>query len=112
MSGLGTRQATGTADANNPLGAGNWTVAFTPTVFGVGLTQFEVYHIAIQGPTPSSFKVYIDTTFYDYVPHGDINSWDPSQPMILDKGRTLYFYWSTNASPAPMVSLFLRTLNT
>ncbi|SRR5579884_3224152 len=112
MSGLGSRQATGVADASNPLGAGNWTVTFTPAVFGVGLTQFEVYHIALTGPSPSNFKVYQDTTFYDYVNHGDINSWDPSQPMIMYKGQSLIFYWSSKASPAPQVCLFLRSPST
>lgn len=112
MTGLGNRSAIGKADSNNPLGPGNWTVAFTPDVLSIGLSQYEIYHIAIKGPSASTFQVYQDTTFYDYVNHGDINSWDPSQPMIMIKGVSLYFYWSTNTAPAPLVSIFVRSPTT
>jgi hypothetical protein len=103
----GPRSAYGVADSNNILGAGNWTVTFDQALIGVQV-QCEVHHIAIAGPSGSSFQVYIDNTFYDYVARGDINSWDPSQPMLINPGQTLYFYWNSAVNPAPKVSIYLR----
>lgn len=97
----------GVKNLDNPLGAGLWTVAFTPQVFSISV-PFEVYHAALSGPPSSTFQVYIDSTFYDYAPRGDINSWDPAQPMIASPGATVYYYWNTSATPQPKVSLFCR----
>lgn len=104
---LGNRVKQGTHDSQNPLGSGNWTVAFTPADLATRVHS-QVHHIAIAGPAGSSFQVYIDTTFYDYVARGDVNSWDPSQTMPVQAGQTLYFYWNTAATPAPKVTLFLQ----
>lgn len=106
---LGPRTAYGAPDPNNVFGAGLWTVTFDQAALAAQVAA-EVHHIAISGPPGSSFQVYIDTTFYDYVARGDINSWDPSQPMPLNPGQTLYFYWNSSASPAPKVSLYLRAV--
>lgn len=108
MSNLGYRSQTGKADPSNPLGANFWTVTFDPAYLAVRVDA-EVYHMAVSGPAASSFQVYLDTAFYDYVSRGDINSWDPSQPLHIRPGQSMYFYWNTNASPAPKVSMFLRT---
>lgn len=104
---LGHRSQTGKTDQTNPLGAGFWTVTFDPAYLSVRV-QADVYHTAISGPSGSSFQVFLDNTFYDYVARGDINSWDPSQPMHIRPGQHLYFYWNTAALPAPTVSIFLR----
>lgn len=108
---LGSRNAQGAVDKMNLFGAGNWTVTFTPQIINVQVAC-EVHHIAISGPAGSSFQVYQDTTFYDYVARGDINSFDPSQPMPLNPGQTLYFYWNSALSPAPNVTIFLRATST
>jgi hypothetical protein len=107
MGDLGKLQKTGVADPNNPVFAGGWTIAITPADMGIRVPS-EVYHIAIQGPAGSTFQVFLDTTFYDNVTRGDINSWDPSQPMHVQPGTTIYFYYSTNATPAPKATLFFR----
>lgn len=104
---LGPRSATGVTNLVNPLGTGFWVVMFDPNVFRIQV-EFEIYHIAISGPSGSAFQVFVDSTFYDYVARGDINSWDPSQPLHLRPGQTLYFYWNTNATPKPMVSVACR----
>lgn len=104
---LGGRTVTGAADLSNVLGAGFWTAAFTPAVLGWQV-ESEIYHIAISGPVGSSFQVWLDTQFYDYVARGDINSWDPSQPMAITPGQTLFFYWNTNVGPAPRVTVYGR----
>lgn len=107
MGNLGSRQVTGAVDPTNPVTAGGWTCAFTPSVLNI-LQQFEVYHIAVKGPVGSTFQVFQDTTFYDAVSRGDLNSWDPSQPMLVQPGRTLYFYYDTATSPAPLVTIYCR----
>jgi hypothetical protein len=107
MANLGSRQATGVHDLSNPLGSGKWTVAFTPQVLNI-FAAFEVYHIAVTGPIGSTFRIYQDTTFYDAVARGDLNSWDPSQPMHVTPGRTLYFYYDSTITPAPQVTIYCR----
>lgn len=107
MSDLGNRQATGVLDPTNPYVAGAWTVAFTPRVLSI-FDAFEVYHISVNGPSGSSFKIFLDTTFYDNVQVGDINAWDPSQPMFVRPGRTIFFYYNVTTAPAPLVTIFCR----
>jgi hypothetical protein len=107
MANLGSRQVIGTHDPSNVLGAGNWTCAFTPQVFNI-FNPFEIYHITVKGPSGSTFQEYVDTTFYDNVVHGDINSWDPSQPLFMLPGSTLFFYYSMSVGPAPLVTIFCR----
>jgi hypothetical protein len=104
---LGSRQVTGAVDPSNPVLVGGWTAAFTPQVLNIS-QQFEVYHIAVKGPIGSSFQVYQDTTFYDAVARGDLNSWDPSQPMLVQAGRTIYFYYNSAVAPAPLVTIYCR----
>lgn len=111
MSDLGSRQATGFADPDNRLGAGQWTVRFDPGVFDIPI-DFEIYHIALMGPPASTFQVFIDSVFYDNVAHGDVNSWDPNQPMFVHSGSTVFFYFSTAASPAPLITVFCREVDT
>lgn len=104
---LGQRSVMGVTNLTNPLGAGFWTVAFTPQVLSIQV-PFEVYHAAISGPSGSNFQVFIESTFYDYVQRGDINSWDPAQPMVVTPGSTIYYYWNTSATPAPTVTISCR----
>lgn len=102
---LGPVAKNGLHDTQNPLGSGNWTVTFTPQDLATQ-QHTQIHHIAISGPPGSSFQVYIDTTFYDYVARGDVNSWDPSQTMPVQAGQTLYFYWNSAVTPAPKVTVF------
>lgn len=101
----------GKVDPSNRYIPGAYTVTVGPQQIGVaaGYGNFECYHIAIQGPAGSTFQVYIGNDFYDFVPRGDINSWDPSQPMQLVSGQTVYFYWSVGTgAPIPIVQMFFR----
>jgi hypothetical protein len=107
---LGYRQAAGklSTDGYNPYGNGNWSVTFDQDIFAVSTGAFEVYHIALTGPLGSLVQVWTDRTFYDITNHGDINSWDPNNPMELTGGKTLYFYWNTGLVPAPLVTIWMR----
>ncbi len=102
----------GTLTGNNLYVPGAYIVKVGPQQIGVatGEGNFECYHIAIQGPAGSSFQIYIGDKFYDFVANGDINSWDPSQPMKLVAGNTVYFYWNVSSgTPVPTVTMYFQT---
>lgn len=94
-------------DDENPVSSGGWVIRFDPAAIGIRIDS-EVYHIAVKGPTGSTFEVWVDTTFYDIVARGDKNSWDPSQPMHIQSGSTIFFYYDTSAGTAPKATLFFR----
>jgi hypothetical protein len=104
---LGQVPKKGALDPNNPVLPGGWTIAFDPEDIGIRV-ESEIYHIAIKGPAGSAFEVFKDTTFYDAVARGDKNSWDPAQAMAVQPGSTIFFYYNSAASPAPMATLFFR----
>jgi hypothetical protein len=104
---LGPRSGTGAADPDNPIGAGNWTVEFPPSVIAVQVADFQVHHIALSGPG-GYFEVYVNSDFWDTSLLATANSWDPSQPMLLRQADTLYFYWSVASGAAPKVTIWLR----
>lgn len=110
MSYLGFRQSSGVLgnDGMNPYGNGNWVVTFDQADFAISTGEFEVYHIALTGPTGSQLQVWVDRTFYEITQHGDINSWDPNEPLHMNGGSTLYFYWNLGTSPAPLVTVWIR----
>jgi hypothetical protein len=104
---LGPRSAFGVLDPSNPLGAGNWTVTFPPSVLTITTPQFEVYHIALTGPG-GFFSVFRNEDFWDTSLLATQNSWDPSQPMLLRSGDTVFFYFSIGTGTRPQVTLWLR----
>lgn len=103
---LGTRVATGRIDPANVVAAGNWTATFQPSDFRIH-NSFQIKHISLKGPASSAVQVYVDTTYFDATPRGDLNSWDPAQPLPLHPGQALYFYWnSATATPVPQVTVY------
>ena len=104
---LGERTVTGIADISNPFGESFWTCTFDPAVFVIAV-EFEIYHMAIKGPTGSQLEVFKDSTFYDNVQRGDVNSWDPAQPLAITPGQTLFFYWNTGDGNAPTATVSCR----
>jgi hypothetical protein len=107
MTSLGSRNAVGFLDPANVNGAGNWTVRFRPDDLNIP-GEFEVYHISLRGPG-GFFDVYIDDAFYSTAIRGDRNEYDPTQPMILREGQTVYFYWTIATGTAPKVWVYCRT---
>ena len=104
---LGDRLKRGVADPQNPVLANGYTVSFGPA--DLPKQACEMYHAAIMGPAGSTFQVWKNTHFYDNVVRGDLNSWDPAQPMLIEPGDTIYYYWSLGApSAVPVVSIYLR----
>lgn len=106
---LGIRKGVGEADTtgNNK---GNWTVTFDASDLNTSLAYFEVYHVVISGAPNSTMTWFVDNKQWEVTAAGDINSWDPNQPLLLIPGQTMYFYWSdpvTDGIP-PTVTLWLR----
>lgn len=95
--------------SRNPYGEGLWSIEFTPAILAISSASVEVYHMSVRGPTGSSMDVYVNQTFYDTTVRGDINSWDANNALFLRGGESLIFYWNSSATPAPKVSIWLRT---
>lgn len=112
MSYLGYRVKEGVLLAANPFSAGGWAVQFTPADIRIQ-EQFEIFHIAVQGPAQPScdLQLWLDTIFYSATPRGDINDYDPNQPIPVRSGQTVNFYWNTTTNPAPVVTIFCRQPN-
>jgi hypothetical protein len=106
---LGPRRSVGKADTSGN-NTGKWTIAFTPDVLAAYVSQFEVYKIIVTGAAGSTFNIYIDGFQWDTSVFGQQNSWDPVQPMPVQPGQTVYFYYSdavTDNTP-PTAVLWLR----
>lgn len=107
---LGSRSLKGAKDTTGQ-NTGNWTVAFTPQILDVTVTEFEVYKIVVTGAAPSAtFNVYIDLQQWDTSVYGTNNSWDPTQPMLVRYGQTVYLYYSSASTDGhqPAVTIWLR----
>lgn len=103
----GPFQATGFADAENLIGAGNWTVLFDSSVWRVQV-PFEIYHIFLNGPIGAAFQIYIGTYPWDANNIGYFNGWDGAQPIPIQPSQNLYFYFNTAAGTAPVVTVWTR----
>jgi hypothetical protein len=107
---LGSRQAAGAKDTTgrNP---GNWTVTFDPNTLNVQVTEFEVYKIIVtKAAATATFDVFVDSKQWDTSVYGTNNSWDPTQPLIMRYGETLYFFYSSASTDGskPQVTIWLR----
>ncbi len=107
-----SRPATISNDDVNPYGNGFWRIEFTPADFALGTNTFEVYHIYLEGPQGSTFRVVVNTRPYSTSQRGDLNEWDPNNPLTMYGGQSLNFYWNSSATPAPLVVLSLQTPRT
>ena len=107
---LGSRAATGAADTTGQ-NKGNWTVTFAPKDLAVTVTEFEVYKIVVtKAAQTATFDVFVDSKQWDTSVYATNNSWDPTQPLIMRYGETLYFYYSSASSDGnkPQVTIWLR----
>ena len=108
--GLGARQATGVADqtGQNP---GNWTVTFDPQTINVGINNFELYKLVVKGAAnTATFDVFVNTNQWDTAVYAVHNSWDPQQPLLLNSGDVVYFFYSTPSSDGntPKITAWFR----
>jgi hypothetical protein len=106
---LGHRKKQGAVSAVNPFSAGGWAVSFTPEDLSIR-TQFEIFHISVQGPDLAScnLQLWLDDIFYSATVRGDINDYDPNHCIPVMPGQTVNFYWDTTVNPAPIVAIFCQ----
>lgn len=104
---LGARTQTGVQSPANRIMPGAWVVEF---VSGKDFRSedVEVWHAAFIGPG-GYVRVYIDHDLFGVAENGKINEYTPSIPMYVKKGQRITLHWSTDATPAPVVTLWLRT---
>ena len=111
--GLGWRTQLGQQDSavtgliNPYLPGTGWVVIFAPEDLDVADTEFECYHIALDGPVGSTAVVLIDGHQWDYVNQAWSNGWDPAEPMLIRSGQTVQLCWNRAFTAAP----YNRTTN-
>lgn len=99
--------------SDNPYGAGNWTVTFTPVELNSKVGQAELYQANVSGtdgigPVGSSFQLFRNKRLWNTVFQGWANNYDPVNPMYIRKDDTVFFYWNVSVAPAPVVVCWLR----
>lgn len=108
--GLGSRVMQGALDTSGQ-NAGNWTIAFGPSTLNINVPSFECYHlVSIGAALNATFNVYVNNNLWDVSVYARQSSWDPSQPMVLQPGDTLSFYFSTVATDGfmPTITAWFR----
>jgi hypothetical protein len=110
---LGFRTAVMAIDntGRNPYGNGFWVGTIDPKTWSLGANQFEVYHIAVRGPSGSTLELWVDTMFYSTTVRGDLNEWDPKQTLHMTGGQTLYFFWNLAGATTPLANVWIREPN-
>lgn len=107
---LGNRgPITGAADTTG-LNTGNWTVSFTTDILSCTVPEFEIYKIVVKGAANTTFDVYVENKQWDTAIYGQLNSWDPQQPLVMRPGQSLFFLYSdpvTDNTP-PVITIWMR----
>ena len=110
---LGTRPVTASLNASPTSNPGNWSALMPSSIMAVSVPNFELYRFSvINGPLGSTLTALLDQDVFTVTPAGtgDNNTWVAFQPLEINKGQTLSFFWnsSTATSPAPLVTCFFR----
>ena len=98
---MGISDASPNAGINPYLPKTGWDVLFQPDDFKMSEPEFEIYHIALDGPVGSSVSVLVDNHQWDFVNQGWSNGWDPSQPLLIKSGQSLQFCWNVAFTSPP-----------
>ena len=89
----------------NVYGSTCYTIQMTPADFNIR-TRFMIKGMTVKGPQGSELQLYVEDLFISTTPRGDLNSWDPSQPLPMFPSQTLNFYWSVGTgTPVPRVTI-------
>lgn len=110
---LGPRPVTAAKDTSG-LNPGNWTAVLNDTIINVTVSEYEMYHMYIKSPllvgVQTTAQVLLNNYFWDATLVGQLNSWDPSQPMLMQPGDVLYVLFNVPVAttPAPTVTCWFR----
>lgn len=86
---------------------------FDPAVMSTHYSMFEVYKMIVnvnQSAGIVPFTVYIGQRQYEAYQTSVVASWSDQQPMIVDGGETIYFYFTeptTDGTP-PTVTIWCQ----
>lgn len=106
---LRSRSATAAINALPNLSPGVWAVQMDTSLINIQISFFELYHLVITGPAGSSMQWFVNNIPYESTPHGDLDSWNPPQPLELTPNDTLQFVWSNaNGTVPPTVTAYFR----
>lgn len=80
---------------------GNWTILFDPSQVLISWTQYEIYKMVVTinsaaGVVP--FQVWNGPHPYSGFQTASNAEWSDYQPMIVDSGETVYFYFQEVSS--------------
>ena len=108
---LGPRRVVAAPDqtGNNP---GKFTAVFDPNTVNVKWTQYEVYKQVVTNATASGvvgWRIFIGINQYEGYQSQGTATWSDAQPMVVDSGETVYFYFdlATTGVP-PIVTLWIQ----
>ena len=110
---LGYRPVLAVADTTGQ-NVGNWTASLDAQTLGAKTDTIEMYHLYLKAPTLATIQttatVALNLGTWDATLIGQLNSWDPSQPMLLTPGDTIYVFFNvpTSTTPAPTVTFWFR----
>lgn len=108
---LGPRRVVAKADTtgNN---AGNYTAVFDPNTVNINYTLWEVYKMVVTIPTADGiggWQIFIGINQYEGYQSSGNATWSDPQPMVVDSGETVYFYFNIPTSKsAPTVILWTQ----
>jgi hypothetical protein len=101
---------TATADTTGQ-NTGNWTNAFVASVLP-DINTYEIYRMAVKNAqilgsaTITLRNQQFSTVTADF---NGANEWDAAQPMVVNAGDEVFYFWNYAASgTAPVVTLWLR----
>lgn len=113
---LGARPVVAAADTTG-RNTGNYTAVFDGAVLGIQHPVFEMYHLYLTAPTLNGQStiadVLLNLNFWDTTLIGQRNSWDPSQPLLMTPGDTLYLFFNvpTSNTTKPTATAWFRYNN-
>lgn len=105
-------QATVTAAPDSTgRNTGNLTSQFDQVVLNSHVAWYECYHMVVTSvPAGAQATIWIGSKQWGFTFPFSGSEWDPSQPMLLQDGQEVFFFWSVAAAtvPAPVVTMWLR----
>jgi hypothetical protein len=110
---LGARPVVAIPDTTG-LNPGNWTARVGHELIQATVPVFELYHLYLTAPTlpgtATRATVLLNLHSWDVTLLGQANSWDPSQPMLLQPGDDLHVMFNvpTTTNPPPQVTAWFR----
>lgn len=109
---LGKRDTTGKnapaldSSGLNPFGNGFWAAHFDGD--RLPAIPFEIWKMTIRGPAGIQVQIYRGTELISNTGKASLNEWS-RDTIPMDPGDGLNVYWSSAATPAPYLAIYLRS---